>query len=532
MRNNKTGFIFILLFAALTIGCGGSSASGGNSLSSSGQETVSSSKEDVKESVTADRSIIAESLTGKVEAHTEAESYELVAGEKLESGRYIRSYDNSDLTMLLDADKHVYAGNETKLHLTAEGKKGSSKTRIDLYDGTLVIGIDEKLNAEETFEINTPNATMAVRGTVFTVTVERQKDLSFATNLKVDQGAVEAVTTENGEKKTETIEAGGSRVFTGENVTPPEVPAELVLQGFADRSFLSEEGLLKYDEKMAELYGDLPKVKSVDEIPASRDGSKGFSGVYRCDGFTVVIAENVKYAFNRIDGIIVDENDTRPFAVATVAGGDPFFARSASKVSSTLITDYTFREDENVHVADMEYYLDGDILYYHRRINEDDFYEEFKTLKRTEEDPVAVYNSFLSGSGTSGASSGSDEEWADYYRNPKEGYFFAGGTVYQLIDHYRDAVEEKGKETNGEVVGAGMVVFFDVPQEYNGEMIDHCCFLFCDREMPAKEEWDGVHMEFYGFWGEDYESPEPELDITEQVLGNLHTFYAYRHRKD
>ncbi len=524
----------MILLVLLAAGCGKKMpvSSGGNSSSSEGKETVSTSEEEVKESVTANRSILAESLTGKVEALTETERYELVAGDKLESERYIHSFAESDLTMLLDADKHVYAGNDTKLHLTAEGKKGNSKTRIDLYEGTLVIGIDEKLNAEETFEINTPNATMAVRGTVFTITVERQKDRSFATNLKVDQGAVEAVTTENGEKKTETIEAGESRDFIGESDKSPEVPAELVLQGFADRSFLSEEGLLKYDEKMAELYGDLPKVKSVSEIPASRDGSKGFSGVYRCDGFTVVIAENVKYAFNRIDGIIVDENDTRPFAVATVAGGDPFFARSASKVSSTLITDYTFREDENVHVADMEYYLDGDILYYHRRINEDDFYEEFKTLKRTGEDPVALYNSYIAGAGTAGASSGSKESWDDYYRNPKEGYFFTGGTVYRLPDYYRDAVEEKGKETNGEVVSAGMVVFFDVPQEYNGEMIDHCCFLFCDREMPAKEEWDGVHMEFYGFWGEDYESPEPELDITEQVLGNLHTFYAYRHRKD
>lgn len=377
MRNKIPLYLFMILLVVLAAGCGKetpASVSGSTSFSSA-KETASTQKEEVKESVTANRSIIAESLTGKVEALTETERYELVAGDKLESERYIHSFVESDLTMLLDADKHVYAGNDTKLHLTAEGKKSSSKTRIDLYEGTLVIGIDEKLNAEETFEINTPNATMAVRGTVFTITVERQKDRSFATNLKVDQGAVEAVTTENGEKKTETIEAGGSRVFTGENVTPPEVPAELVLQGFADRSFLS-------------------------------------------------------------------------------------------------------------------------------------------------------------GSGTSGASSGSKESWDDYYRNPKEGYFFTGGTVYRLPDYYRDAVEEKGKETNGEVVGAGMVVFFDVPQEYNGEMIDHCCFLFCDREMPAKEEWDGVHMEFYGFWGEDYESPEPELDITEQVLGNLHTFYAYRHRKD
>ncbi|MBR5359713.1 MAG: hypothetical protein IK123_02385, partial [Lachnospiraceae bacterium] len=105
-------------------------------------------------------------------------------------------------------------------------------------------------------------------------------------------------------------------------------------------------------------------------------------------------------------------------------------------------------------------------------------------------------------------------------------------TAYNFNEYYADAVEEAGKE-HDEYGGAGMVVVFDEPQDYYGEMIDKCCFLFCDVNMlPMErlEEWNGIHMEFYGFWGEDYEEQTSYYDYTLEAQGNLHTFYAYRYR--
>ncbi len=249
--------IMSLCMAASLYACGGgTSASGSVSTSESVSKSVetSVSKEEVKESVTANRTIMAEELKGTVTAYTETESYAVVAGEKLESGRYLKTESSSDLTMLLDADKHVYAGNETRLHLTADGKKGSTKTRIELYEGTLVTGIDEKLGDDETFEINTPNATMAVRGTVFTVKVELQEDHSFSTVLTVDQGAVETVTVENGEEKTVTVGEGESVEFKGASTEPPESTLDLALLGFADFRTLSVDDRFEYYKKTDGLF--------------------------------------------------------------------------------------------------------------------------------------------------------------------------------------------------------------------------------------------------------------------------------------
>ncbi len=210
-------------------------------------ETVSTEKEEVLDSVTAKRSIIAESITGIVQAYLDDTSYTLVAGDKLESGSYIRTYTEDDLTMLLDMDKHVYAGNDTKLHLVAEGKTGSTRTRIDLLEGILECGIDNKLGDEESFGVNTPNATMAVRGTVFTVTVTKDDKGRLNTDLSVTQGAVETVTIEDGEEKTLILQAGETRSFTGETPEKTEVPDHLIADDFVDiRSFSAEDRFAYY----------------------------------------------------------------------------------------------------------------------------------------------------------------------------------------------------------------------------------------------------------------------------------------------
>ncbi len=329
--------------------------------------------------IKSDRNIIVDELNGTASVasadNAESDAYK---GRQLISGDVVTVATDSDMTLKIDEDKHLFADSDTRFSIEAVGKKGATETKIAVAQGCTLIGIDNKLGDAETFEVSTPNATMAVRGTVFKVEVSPTAG-GAVTKLEVLEGTVEVSTVEAGATRTESVSEGGSAVYSGS--APGEVSGET-------------NGVDQTAEQPAVLSASA--IDSIDDIPADRDGSKGFIGVYRGDDRFIVIAEGVPYAYNQGDGITVDNEIPKSFCMATGYAGsnDPFFARDAEKKSDTLITDYTYRDDENVHVMDAEYYLDGDTLYYHRRLNEDD-YDEYCVLYRTDEDPSAVYMSFI-----------------------------------------------------------------------------------------------------------------------------------------
>ncbi len=208
--------------------CGGkseTSLSGSGVSVSTGESSSQTSLENTASAVkvaTADRTIAVEAVTGSVKAVSETENFAPIAGDHLKSGQEVRTQEESDLTLLLDADKHVYAAERTKFLLEAAGSAKSTKTRLMLMDGTLVCGIDNKLGDEETFSVETVNATMAVRGTVFTVSVITDPNGMISTTLHVTEGTVETVTLEYGEEKVLTVSDGEEVSFTGANPKPDE----------------------------------------------------------------------------------------------------------------------------------------------------------------------------------------------------------------------------------------------------------------------------------------------------------------------
>ena len=118
----------------------------------------------------------------------------------------------SDLTMLFDMDKYMYAEESTHFWLSkASGSQEKSKTVIYLDEGATLNRIVNPLENGAVYQVDTPNSTMAVRGTVFRVEVREGKDGKIYTYLAVLNGAVkvELKTTEgkyNG--VSETIPAG------------------------------------------------------------------------------------------------------------------------------------------------------------------------------------------------------------------------------------------------------------------------------------------------------------------------------------
>lgn len=84
----------------------------------------------------------------------------------LESGDKI-SLDTGVLTIQADDDKFIHLDEHTTIQLVATGTSANSKTSIELIEGGITSDIRNKLSADSTYEVNTPNSAMSVRGTVF-----------------------------------------------------------------------------------------------------------------------------------------------------------------------------------------------------------------------------------------------------------------------------------------------------------------------------------------------------------------------------
>lgn len=96
---------------------------------------------------------------------------EAYVGMALQSGDLIHVDGNSSLVLMLDEDKLAYVEQNTDFELVAEGTSKDSRTRIELKRGAMTCEIQNSLSKDSFYEINTPNSTMAVRGTSFRVEV-------------------------------------------------------------------------------------------------------------------------------------------------------------------------------------------------------------------------------------------------------------------------------------------------------------------------------------------------------------------------
>lgn len=125
--------------------------------------------------------VVTRKNTGDIDAY---------AGMNLESGDVLSVEENSTLRISLDSDKYILLDGGTVLELIAQGTAKDSKTTIDLQEGTILNEIKNSLSANSSYEVNTPKATMAVRGTVFRVTTRQNPDGSYVTDLYTSEGTV------------------------------------------------------------------------------------------------------------------------------------------------------------------------------------------------------------------------------------------------------------------------------------------------------------------------------------------------------
>lgn len=98
--------------------------------------------------------------------------------------------DTGNMTLKMDEDKYAYVEEKTEFSLHAEGTSADSKTTITITKGSITNEIQNSLSSEASYEVNTPNSTMAVRGTVFRVSTYYDEDGVCYTKVSVFEGEV------------------------------------------------------------------------------------------------------------------------------------------------------------------------------------------------------------------------------------------------------------------------------------------------------------------------------------------------------
>ena len=136
------------------------------------------------------RSIAVEQVSGTVNVVGEMYNGQAYKGEHLYSGDDVTVMDASELVMCMDNDKYVYADANTHFKLEASDKSEDSRIKIYLDAGSELNELQSKLEAGETYEVDTPNSTMSVRGTSFRVTVYKASDGLIYTLTEVTTGEV------------------------------------------------------------------------------------------------------------------------------------------------------------------------------------------------------------------------------------------------------------------------------------------------------------------------------------------------------
>lgn len=165
------------------------------------------------------RTIVVEELHGTTLVANEGEeTQDAYKGMHLYSGNDVAVQASSDMTMLLDMDKYAYAEEGTRFRLECPSDTEINKTVIHLDDGSVLNRLKSNLNEGDIYNVDTPNSTMAVRGTVFRTKVYMGADSLIYTLLEVFEGQVQVdLKTSDGTYNgiSETFHAGESALIRG-----------------------------------------------------------------------------------------------------------------------------------------------------------------------------------------------------------------------------------------------------------------------------------------------------------------------------
>ena len=190
------------------------------------------------------------------------ENLNLISGDALET--FLESF----LRLKLDQDKYVLVEQESQIAIFATGDEKSSKTDIRLEKGAITVEVENKLNDDSSFEVTTPNAVMAIRGTVFRITTDVDENGEPITRITIFEGSVTVQKkSEDGTLSEETIiESGKEAIIYEDNNEEILVILESIDETLLPKEvleFLQEEAVRDNHEI---IYSDEEIIELLDRI--------------------------------------------------------------------------------------------------------------------------------------------------------------------------------------------------------------------------------------------------------------------------
>lgn len=182
------------------------------------------------------RVIKVDSMEGQVTLERASEEKAVFEGLKLKSEDSMTTGEDGLLELLVDNDKHILAKENTSFTIQSTGNKKKGKLTIKLEYGTGLVEIENKLPDGYDVELETPNATMSVRGTTFEVVYDK---ITKITTLIVTEGKVRVKTSDD----MITVEGGQGAVIEGAEIklADPDAIVEIVKpESSADESGVAE----------------------------------------------------------------------------------------------------------------------------------------------------------------------------------------------------------------------------------------------------------------------------------------------------
>jgi hypothetical protein len=176
----------------------------------------------------------------------------LKSGTLIQLGDILKTGPKSSAAVLFadDSALTLHSHGEMRFdHLSAHGKTGMVDTRVRLLKGRMETRVRPSVGPGTRYEIHTPSAISAVRGTEYRVAVTSEGN---ASNIEVLAGKVEV----SGAEKQRLVESGfGTRIVKGEPPSPPvkllvspvfEAIPEVVQQPDWRLNWVGVEGAMNY----------------------------------------------------------------------------------------------------------------------------------------------------------------------------------------------------------------------------------------------------------------------------------------------
>ncbi len=224
-------------------------------------------------------------------------------GMMLRSGDIVHTGKDSFLYFKLDEDKYALLEAESTVRIEASGTNADSRTVLQLETGSLVSRLDSKLSPDSVYGVNTPNSTMAVRGTVFRIEILWAENGDSYTNVYVFEGTVDCQLLFPDGRKDDAVKPaeGGMRMRIRGDDTISEYITD---DGTVDYGELPAE-VLEFLKMAVEEGVDLPV--SAEELDALLAGGEKeephehSGGTATCIGPAVCATENCGQTYGEAD---------------------------------------------------------------------------------------------------------------------------------------------------------------------------------------------------------------------------------------